>query len=65
MVSQMNIFLKKFIIIKYIMEILDIQGSANLDPRGLIGRIYIGDYSTLLHTNYISCGPHGFRKEDC
>ena len=33
-------------------------------PRGLIGRIYVGDHYTLLHTKYISCGPHGFREED-
>ena len=37
---------------------------ANLDPRGLIGRIYVGDHYTLLHTKYISPGPHGFREED-
>ena len=34
-------------------------GMASLDPRGLIGRIYVGDHKTLLHTKYISCGPHG------
>ena len=28
------------------------RGVATLDPRGLIGRIY------LLHIKYISCGPH-------
>ena len=39
-------------------------GMANLDPRGLIGRIYEGDYHTLLHIKHISCGPHGLRKED-
>ena len=33
-------------------------------PRGLIGRINVGDHYTLLHTKYISCGPHGFREED-
>ena len=33
-------------------------------PRGLSGRIYVGDYYTLLHTKYISSGPHGFREED-
>ena len=38
-------------------------GTANLDPRGLIGGIYIGDHYTLLHTRYISSGPHGFREE--
>ena len=37
---------------------------ANLDPRGLIGRIYVGDHYTLLHTKYRSSGPHGFREED-
>ena len=37
---------------------------ANLDSRGLIGRIYVGDHLTVLHTKYISCGPHGFRGED-
>ena len=42
----------------------DPLGVASLDPRGLIGRIYVGDHQTLLHTKYISCGPHGFREED-
>ena len=37
---------------------------ASLDPMGLIGTIYVGDHQTLLHTKYISCGPHGFREED-
>ena len=39
-------------------------GMASLDPRGLIGRIYVGDHYTLVHTKYISSGPHGFREED-
>ena len=39
-------------------------GVASLKPRGLIGRIYVGDHHTLLHTQYISCGPRGFRVED-
>ena len=39
-------------------------GVASLEPRRLIGRIYVGDKNTLLHTQYISCGPHGFREED-
>ena len=38
-------------------------GVASLKPRGLIGRIYVGNYYTLLHTQYISCGPHGFRED--
>ena len=42
----------------------DPRGMAILDPRGLIGRIYVGDHKTLLHTKYISSGPHGFREED-
>ena len=37
---------------------------ANLDPRGLIGMIYVGDHLTLVHTKYKSRGPHGFREED-
>ena len=41
----------------------DPRGVASLDPRGLIGRIYVGDHKTLLHTKYISSGPHGFREE--
>ena len=40
------------------------QGVAPLDPRGLIGRIYVGDHKTLLYTKYMSSGPHGFREED-
>ena len=37
---------------------------ASLDPRGLIGRIFVGNHKTLVHTKYISWGPHGFREED-
>ena len=37
---------------------------ASLDPRGLIGRIYVGDYDTLPHTKYISSGPYGVREKD-
>ena len=39
-------------------------GVANLDPRGMIGRIYVEYHLTLLHTKYISFGPCGFREED-
>ena len=42
----------------------DPQAMASLDPRGLIGRIYVEDHYTLLHTKYISSGPHSFREED-
>ena len=40
------------------------RGMANLDPRGMVGRIYVGDHLTLLHTKYLSSGPYGFREED-
>ena len=39
------------------------RGVANLDPRGMVGRIYVGDYLTLLLTKYLSSGPHGFRED--
>ena len=28
-------------------------GVATLDAKGLIGRIYVGDHQTLLHTKYM------------
>ena len=36
---------------------------ASLEPIGLIGKIYVGDHYTLLHTQYISCWPPGFRED--
>ena len=44
----------------------DPRDVASLGPRGLIGRIYVGDHLTLLHTitKYVSCGLHEFREED-
>ena len=39
-------------------------GVANLDPRGMVGRIYVGDHKTLLHIKSVSSVPHGFREED-
>ena len=42
----------------------DLQGVANLDFRGMIGRIYAEYHLTLLHTKFKSSGPHGFREED-
>ena len=41
----------------------DPLGVANLDPRGMVGRIYVRVHLTLLHTKYVSSGPHGFRKD--
>ena len=37
---------------------------ANLEPRDMVGRVYVGDHLTLLHTKYLSSGPCGFREED-
>ena len=46
------------------MGVNDPRGVVSLDPRGLIGRIYVVDYYTLLHTKNINSGPHDFREED-
>ena len=46
------------------MEANDPQGVANLDHRGMIGRIYDGYHSMLIHTKYIGFRPCGFREED-
>ena len=40
------------------------RGVANLDPRGMVGRIYVGDHLMLLHTKYLTSEPYGFREED-
>ena len=37
---------------------------ANLDPMGVIGRIYVEYHLTLLHTKYTRFMPCGFREED-
>ena len=42
----------------------DPRGVANLDPRGMIGRIYVEYHLTLLHTKYTSFRPCGLREED-
>ena len=36
----------------------------NLDPRGMIGRIYVGYNYTLLHTKFAGFRPCGFSEED-
>ena len=41
----------------------DPRGVASLDPRGMVGRIYIGDRQTLLYTKSVSSWPHGFRED--
>ena len=40
------------------------QGAANLDPRGMVGRIYVGNHLMLKHTKYLSTEPYGIREED-
>ena len=40
---------------------IDTRGVVNLVPRGMVGRIYEGDYKTLLHTKYRSSRPCSFR----
>ena len=42
----------------------DSRGRVIFDPRGMIGRIYIEDHYTSLHTKYESFGPCGFGEED-
>ena len=44
----------------------DLRGEANLDPRGIIGRIYVQYHLKLLQTKYTytSFRPCGFREED-
>ena len=32
------------------------QGMPNLNPWGMVGKIYVGDHLTLLHTKYLSSG---------
>ena len=41
----------------------DPRDEAIFDPRGMIGRIYIEDHYTLLHTKYESFGSCGFGEE--
>ena len=41
----------------------DPRGVANLDPRGMIGRIYVEYHLTLPHTKYTSFRPCGFRED--
>ena len=54
-----------FLIFSYCMTMGDDdpRGVANLDPRGMIGRIYVEYHLTLLHTEYTSFRPCGFREE--
>ena len=46
------------------MAAYDPRGMAIFDPNGMIGRIYIEDHYTLLHTKYESFGSCGFGEEE-
>ena len=46
------------------MEAKDPEGLTNLEPRGMVGMIYVGDHQVLLYNKYISCGPYGCGIED-
>ena len=48
------------------MEVIakDTEGLTNLEPRSMVGIIYVGDHQTLLSTKYISCRPYGYGIED-
>ena len=56
---------KIFFIFSYYMTMGDddLRSVANLDPRGMIGRIFVEYHLTLLHTKYTSFGPCGFRED--
>ena len=45
------------------LEAIDPWGVASLNPRGMIGMIYVGDHWTLLYTKYISCGLCGLGED--
>ena len=42
----------------------DPRGVANLNPRDMVGRIYVEDHKTLIHIKYLSSEPHGYRVDD-
>ena len=56
---------KKIFFFFFIMSIgaNDPWGMANLDLRGMVGRMYVGDYLTSLHTLSISSRPHSFIED--
>ena len=37
--------------------------AANLNPRGMVGRIDVVNHYALQHTKYRSCRLHGFRED--
>ena len=43
---------------------MNLSGIANLDPSGMVGRIYLENHSELLYAKYLSSGHHGFKKSN-
>ena len=41
------------------MDAKDPEGLANLEPRGMVGMLYVGDHQTFLYTKYMNCGLYG------
>ena len=56
---------KIFFIFSYCMTIGDddTRELTNLDPRGMIGRIYVEYHLSLLHTKYTRFRPCDFRED--
>ena len=44
------------------MSLWELVVAANLNPRGMVGRINIVNYYASLHTTYRSCRLHGIRE---
>ena len=59
MVSEKKIFLKFFHYKS--MEANESQGMVNFNPRGMVGRIYVGEHLMLLHIKYLR--SNGFRED--
>ena len=57
MVSEKEIFFLFFFFHYKSMEANEPRGTFSVDPRGMVGRIYVGDHLMLLHTKYLSSGP--------
>ena len=42
----------------------DPEDLANLEPRGIVGMVYVGAHQTLLYSIYINCGPCSYGIDD-
>ena len=41
----------------------DPRSVANLEPRGMVDRIYVGDHQTLPQTKSVGSSPHDFTEK--